>query len=141
MSNTPQLRNVFPRKVTPGEWDITHSRCCPSAVIRTSWISVFSITTPCEAVESEPCSMAPFCPPTLPIRPFLNVMLVRSPHASNAAQDEPPHIGAPPPASMSRPSKVMLDDFAWIRENFAQLRVTALTVTCFVPPSGVSHCP
>ena len=74
MSNTPQLRNVLPRKVTPGECDITHSRCWPSAVMRTSWMSVFSITTPCEAVESEPCRNAPFWPPTLPMRPFLKVM-------------------------------------------------------------------
>ena len=35
----------------------------------------------------------------------------------------------------------MFDDFACSRENFAQLRVTALTVTCFVPPSGLSHSP
>ena len=42
-------------------------------------------------------------------------------------------MGTPPPASISRPSKVMFDDFACRRENFAQLRVAALTVTCFEP--------
>jgi hypothetical protein len=139
MSNTPQLRNVLPRNVTPGECDITHSRCWPGAVIRTSWISVFSMTTPF-GEGSEPCRKAPFWPPTLPIRPFLNVMFVLSSHVSNAAHEEPPHDGAPPPASMSSPSKVMFDDFACNRENFAQLRVAALTVTCF-DPAGVSHSP
>ena len=46
-------------------------------------------------------------------------------------------MGTPPPASMSSPSKVMFDDFACRRVNFAQLRVAALTVTCFEPPRGV----
>jgi hypothetical protein len=40
---------------------------------------------------------------------------------------------------MSMPSKVTFDDFACRRGNFAQFRVAALTVICFVAPSGVSQ--